>query len=208
MTGSLMPLAKIAPSPFLYVRHGQTDWNLEGRMQGGQDIPLNDTGRNQARRNGMVMKDLLSDLNMASDEFTFVCSPMIRARETMELLRKELGLDPECYQVDERLREITFGEVEGLTVPEMKIKRPEVIENRRNDKWGYVHPGGESYKMVSERINDWMSEQSEPMIIVAHGVVMRVLRGLLCGYAPAEIPDLETPQDQFLLWRDGAEAWV
>ncbi|SDQ81884.1 histidine phosphatase family protein [Pseudovibrio sp. Tun.PSC04-5.I4] len=208
MTVPTMPLAKITPTPLLYVRHGQTDWNLEGRMQGGQDIPLNDTGRNQARRNGMVMKDFLPDLSMSSDDFVFVCSPMIRARETMELLRTEMGLDPQDYKIDKRLREITFGEVEGMTVPEMKIKRPEVIQNRRQDKWGYVHPGGESYKMVSERIYEWMSEQQDPMIVVAHGVVMRVLRGLLCGYAPAEIPDLDTPQDQFLLWRDGSEAWI
>ncbi|MGH0000979.1 histidine phosphatase family protein [Pseudovibrio ascidiaceicola] len=208
MTGSLMPLAKTTPTPLLYVRHGQTDWNLEGRMQGGQDIPLNDTGRKQARRNGMVMKDFLPDLGKTADDFIFVSSPMIRARETMEILRKEMGLDPHDYKVDERLREITFGNVEGMTVPEMMVERPEVVRMRREDKWGYVHPEGESYKMVSDRIFEWMSEQKDPMIIVAHGVVMRVLRGLLCGYAPAEIPDLETPQDQFLLWRDGSEAWI
>lgn len=208
MPSATMPLAKTAPSPLLYVRHGQTDWNLEGRMQGGQEIPLNDTGRGQARRNGMVMKDFLPDLGMGSDDFQFICSPMIRARETMELLRTEMGLEPTTYHIDDRLREITFGEVEGLTIPEMKIKRPEVIESRRADKWGYVHPGGESYKMLSDRVEDWLSEQDKPIIVVAHGAVMRVLRGLLCGYAPAEIPDLDTPQDKFLLWRDGSEAWV
>lgn len=208
MTGSLMPLAKTMPTPLLYVRHGQTDWNLVGRMQGGQDIPLNETGRKQACRNGMVMRDFLIDLGKTSDDFVFVSSPMVRARETMEILRKEMGLVPEEYKVDERLREITFGEVEGMTVPEMKIDRPEVVRMRREDKWGYVHPGGESYKMVSERVAQWMAEQQDPMIIVAHGVVMRVLRGLLCGYAPAEVPDLDTPQDKFLLWRDGSEAWV
>ena len=203
-----MPLAKTMPSPLIYIRHGETDWNKEGRLQGGQDIDINQTGKTQAKRNGQHLAEFLKEIGKSADDFRFVASPLTRTRETMEIVRTQLGLDPKAYQTDDRLKEITFGILEGKTLPEVHEEFPNVLERRRQDKWGYVHPGGESYKMLSYRIAGWMADQREPMIVVAHGAVMRVLRGLLCGYPAAEVPDLDTPQDQFLFWQSGKERWV
>ena len=84
------------------IRHGETDWNAQSRYQGQADIPLNDKGRRQARRNGKALREFMPQLETAS----FVASPLIRTRETMELVRSELGLDPLGYSLDDRLREV------------------------------------------------------------------------------------------------------
>ena len=73
------------------VRHGQTDWNAEARFQGQMDIDLNDLGREQARQNGIKLGRLLGS---EISRFDFVASPMSRTRETMEVARAAVGLDP------------------------------------------------------------------------------------------------------------------
>lgn len=94
------------PVPTIYfIRHGQTDWNAEGRFQGQCDIPLNDTGRAQAGRNGRALATAIG----AADGFDFVSSPLQRASETMRILRRELGLDPTDFRTDARLVEINVG---------------------------------------------------------------------------------------------------
>ncbi|RYE75137.1 MAG: histidine phosphatase family protein, partial [Hyphomicrobiales bacterium] len=95
------------------IRHGQTDWNAEIRLQGQKDIPLNDTGRNQARGNGRALADILGTQAIA---FDYVASPLGRTRETMELLRGAMGLAPEAYRTDDRLKEVSFGDWEGFTL--------------------------------------------------------------------------------------------
>ncbi|MDD7911205.1 MULTISPECIES: histidine phosphatase family protein [Pseudovibrio] len=201
-------IARLAPTPIIFIRHGQTDWNAEGRMQGQQDIPLNDTGREQARRNGRELKGFLQREGLSHADFEIISSPMLRTRQTMDLVLEEMELEANAYALDDRLKEITFGAMEGKTIPEIKAVNPELAEARKADKWGFVPPEGESYKMLSYRIEGWLMSCSKPMIIVSHGGVMRVLRGLLLGYPTTEIPTLEVPQDQFLVWRDGKESWV
>ncbi|MEO1066982.1 MAG: histidine phosphatase family protein, partial [Pseudomonadota bacterium] len=88
------------PPLIYFIRHGQTDWNAEARFQGQQDIPLNDLGRDQARRNGTTLRDLIDPA-----DFDFVASPLSRTRDTMEIVRRAMGLDPMTYAMDERLRE-------------------------------------------------------------------------------------------------------
>ncbi len=85
------------------IRHGQTDWNAEGRLQGQKDIGLNDKGRAQARHNGATLRMLVGD---RVDQFDFVASPLSRTRETMQLARREMGLDPLAYRTDDRSRAI------------------------------------------------------------------------------------------------------
>src|SRR3990172_9980252 len=102
----------LKPGVTLYfVRHGETDWNLAKRYQGQRDIPLNATGRAQAARNGRV---LAQTLGADATTFDYVASPLARARETMEIVRRELALAPEEYRTDERLKEIHYGHWEGL----------------------------------------------------------------------------------------------
>ncbi len=102
----------MTPVPTLvFVRHGETDWNVEGRLQGQRDIPLNARGRGQAKRNGETIRELIPE----AATFDFISSPLSRTRETMEILRAAMGLDPAAYEVDSRLLEITFCDLDGFT---------------------------------------------------------------------------------------------
>src|SRR6187551_141397 len=105
------------PQPTIYyIRHGQTEWNALGRFQGSQDIPLNDLGREQAAHAGGILKDLLAQHARGADGLEFVSSPLGRARSTMEFVRTQLGLLPDDYTLDDRLREIGYGHWEGSTL--------------------------------------------------------------------------------------------
>jgi probable phosphoglycerate mutase len=195
--------AATAP-PLIFVRHGETDWNAEGRLQGQRDIPLNDRGRAQARRNGAAIAGALAD----GANFDFVASPLGRARETMEIVRTALGLDPSIYRLDDRLMEISYGEWEGLTGEELILRDPQAIAARDADKWEFVPPGGESYRLLSDRVARWLVTLDQPTLIVAHGGVGRVLRARVLGVDPfASLAGL-FPQDSAFQWRDGAESVI
>src|SRR5262245_42093583 len=102
------------PQPILYfVRHGETDWTRERRLQGQHDIPLNPLGRMQAQRCGALLKGLLAADGLTPPDYDYVSSPLGRARETMEIMRGVMGLDPSAYRTDARLMEMSFGRWEG-----------------------------------------------------------------------------------------------
>src|SRR5512140_2788576 len=108
------------PAPVIYyIRHGETAWNAQGRFQGSRDIPLNELGRSQAVAAGGILAGLLARNGHAASALPFVASPLGRARSTMELVRSALQLPHHDYAVDDRLREIGYGQWEGLTLPEM-----------------------------------------------------------------------------------------
>src|SRR6266571_9090665 len=123
-----------------YIRHCETGWNAEGRFQGSRDIPLNDLGRTQAVTSGGILADLLARNGRDSSSLPFVASPLGRARLTMELMRDTLNLPPDDYAVDDRLREIGYGQWEGLTLPEMELHDAATFASRNEDKWASRHP--------------------------------------------------------------------
>src|SRR6267378_1735838 len=116
-----------------YIRHGETDWNAEGRLQGGIDTPLNDLGRTQAADAGRILADLFARDSRAASSLAFVASPLQRARHTMDLVRHELKLPPGGYALDDRLREIGYGHWEGSTLVQMQASDPELFANRQID---------------------------------------------------------------------------
>ncbi|WP_186392084.1 MULTISPECIES: histidine phosphatase family protein [unclassified Pannonibacter] len=201
-TGTLRMKLQVS-TLLIFIRHGQTDWNAEGRMQGQKDIPLNDTGRSQARRNGKALASFLAHGGIDPAELRFIASPLGRTRETMDLMREAMGLPAGGYELEPRVKEITFGDWEGRTLEELAASDPELVAQRRSDKWGFVPPQGESYAMLSQRISGWLAEQTAPSVSVIHGGVIRVLRGLLEDLQPSEIPRLDVPQDVVYLWKDG-----
>lgn len=196
------------PDPLIHIRHGETDWNLARRLQGWRDIPLNDTGRAQARGNGLRLKALFERLGMGPESFEWVASPMARARETMEIIRGELGLDVGAYRVDDRLREISYGTLEGKTHEEIEAEAPELYEQLRSAKWTFLPPGGENYPNLVARVAATLAEIRGPGLVVAHGGVLRALLSLLAGGPTPEIADFAVPQDRLFLARDGQDEWV
>lgn len=181
--------------PLIFVRHGQTEWNRIGRLQGKKDIPLNDVGRRQAARNGRALAALLH-----GGDWRFHASPLSRARETMEIVLSEAGLAGRPIHDDPRLMEVAYGNWEGRTLPELAVEDPHAIAAREQDKWGFVPPEGESYAMLGERVAIWLAALDGPSVVAAHGGVMRVLMHLLAGLPPHDAPHLAAPQDRILVF--------
>jgi broad specificity phosphatase PhoE len=192
-----------------FIRHGETDWNAEGRMQGQQDIPLNARGHVQAASAGKTLRSLL-DVKPAAiaADFDFLASPLYRTRQTMEIVRHQLRLAPQPYALDDRLKEITFGRWEGLTWDEVEAKDPEMAAGRIADKWGFVPPGGESYAMVAERIRPLLKTLTGDTIIVSHGGIARVFMALIGGVDSSLAPNLDVWQGRVLVFQNGTCTWV
>jgi broad specificity phosphatase PhoE len=190
--------------PIVFVRHGETDWNAEARLQGHRDIPLNEKGRSQARRNGEAIAKQFAEI----ESFDYVASPLGRTRETMEIVRATLGLKPADYRLDDRLKEAFFGDWEGFTIGELSRSHPDKIAERKSDIWEFEPPGGESYRRVSERVGQWVASLERPTLAVAHGGVWRVLRVQLLNVDRFETAASPVPQDNAFFWQDGTETLV
>jgi probable phosphoglycerate mutase len=158
-----------------YIRHGETDWNAEQRLQGHRDMPLNARGRGQASHCGAILRDLLERDGRAAADCAYVSSPLGRARQTMEFVRAALDLDPQAYSCDDRLIEISFGDWEGLTLPEIAARNADALAVRERDKWGFIPPGGESYRDVTARVAAWYATVTQDTVVTAHGGVARAL---------------------------------
>jgi probable phosphoglycerate mutase len=193
----------VAIPTIYFVRHGETDWNVEARLQGQRDVPLNDFGRVQAEEAGARLRGLV----LRYEKLDYVASPLGRTRETMERLRETIGLAPPTYRLDERLKELTFGAWEGLTWKEIRDRDPEGARAREADKWGFVPPGGESYAMLAERVRPFLDELTRESVLVSHGGVGRVLLALLGHVTPDEAPRLDIWQGRVLVLQDGRYAW-
>ncbi len=186
------------PPLLIYVvRHGQTDWNAERRLQGQKDIPLNAIGREQAWQNGLDMAEILK---VEAIHFDFVASPLGRTRATMEIMRDAMGLPPKDYRTDERLVEVSFGDWEGSTIKELKATARERVVERNLNKWDFIPPGddAESYEIMSWRVASWLNAVEVPTVCVTHGGVIRSLFRTIANRPKAEAAEGEIPQDRIL----------
>jgi probable phosphoglycerate mutase len=177
-----------------YLRHGETDWNVGGRLQGRRDIPLNARGRGQAAHCGVILRDLFARDGRDPNALGYVSSPLGRATETMELARAELGQPAQGYGLDERLAELSFGDWEGFTVKQLHERDPVHISQREHDKWHFVPPGGESYRMVSARMAAWYDSLTRDTVATAHGGTARGLMAYLGIAKPAAAPLVDIAQ--------------
>jgi broad specificity phosphatase PhoE len=183
------------PVPTIYyLRHGETDWNKAGRLQGTLDIPLNARGCEQAVHAGRVLGELIARDGHSLDTLPFVSSPLSRARMTMELARAELQLPPADYHLDDRLREIGYGSWEGHTLAESEALDPGIYARRLLDKWTVGGPGGESYVDTQRRMQAWYDELRTDTVAVAHGGTARALMVALGFETPQSAVDLYIEQ--------------
>jgi probable phosphoglycerate mutase len=166
-------------------RHGETSWNREGRWQGHTDIALNDTGLDQARALGELLR--------GRDIGRIHSSDLQRARQTAEAAAAILGV-PEVV-IDEALRERSFGIFEGLTRLECQQRHPDLWTSYRSDP-RHVPPGAESQEALAERMHAAVGraiarrhdEDDAPVLVVSHGGSIRALLARATGTMP---PPLE-----------------
>jgi probable phosphoglycerate mutase len=193
----------------IFVRHGETAYNAENRLQGQRDIPLAGRGRDQARAVGQTLRARMGDeIDRLEASDAFVASPLLRTRETMEIARAAMGLPPPRYRLDAALKELTFGDWEGLTWREVKTRDPQGVAARRADKWDFVPPNGESYAMLTKRLRPWLAAQTADAFVVSHGGVARAFMTLLAGVPGALAADAPIVQGRAIVFEKGTYGWV
>jgi probable phosphoglycerate mutase len=186
-----------------YVRHGETDFNSQGRLQGRRDTVLNTHGRRQAAECGVLLGDLFVRDHRRAQDFKYVSSPLKRARETMEIVRAMLGLEAHNYEVDARLIEIAYGEWEGLTLHEIETRNASVLSARERDKWDFAPPGGESYRELADRIGNWYRPLTVDTVVAAHGGGVRALMAILNIVPEEQATHAQIEQGVVYVFADG-----
>lgn len=192
--------------PVIYfIRHGETDWNVERRMQGQLEVPINANGKMQAARNGRVLRDLIGD----GAGFDFVSSPQLRTRMTMEIIRAEMGLDPAGYRTDDRLKEINKGAWQSFLWLEIAERFPAEVISYDRDRWNATPPGegAESFAALHARVCAWLTAVERNTVVVSHGGPMRCIRRHLLELGDEETQTLRVPQDQVLCIRGRELSW-
>ncbi|MCC5871989.1 MAG: histidine phosphatase family protein [Gammaproteobacteria bacterium] len=158
----------------IFIRHGETEWNVSGRLQGRADSPLTDVGRRQVRAHLSWLLELRPEL--------IVTSPLGRTQATAKILADALGLEVE---IDPRLAERSMGRFEGFTLDEVTATDPEESDRRIQDPWGYRAPLGENYDDMVERVTPLVDRlvdhPARRIVVVSHGTLVRVLLGCLLG---------------------------
>lgn len=168
----------------ILVRHGETDWNLEGRYQGQSDVPMNDRGRRQSA-------DLVPDLKAYQPSIIY-SSDLKRAGETAGILSQELGV-PVIF--DPRLREVHLGSWEGMLFPEIQARYSELLVLRRQNPDSVGAPGGETLTQVRMRVLAAIEEiksrhQNECVAVISHGLPLAILQAWHHGRSISEVWDL------------------
>ena len=143
------------------VRHGETEWNAIDKVLGRTDISLNDRGKEQAMEAARSLKDAKIDV--------FLCSPMLRTRQTADAISNETGVS---YEIDERLIEQNFGKFEG-------VERSNEEYQAAKREYFVRYPGGESYFDMAARVFPLIKElEGKNALVVTHGGICRII----CSY--------------------------
>ncbi|WP_395662132.1 histidine phosphatase family protein [Aestuariivirga sp.] len=186
--------------PIYFVRHGETDWNVQGLIQGWTDIPLNPKGHTQAS----AVARALTAVPGFSPDFAFVVSPLQRARQTMGYIAEALALEPPQIAIEPAVTELGFGVWEGK--PFWELKASPVYPAHPEDRYAWRPVNGESYEDGHIRINQWLDTLDRPTVVVAHGAIGRCLIAELAGLPRRDLVELEMRQGFYCkLWNGTAE---
>ena len=159
------------PTRLIIIRHGETEWNLEGRIQGHMDSPLTESGRAQAEAIAGRLQTVEVNALYSSD--------LGRAYTTAQFVSHKTGQN---ILTDKRLRELHLGKFEGLTEEEVQKRFPEEYVYLKNAEPSYIYPGGESKEQFSLRVITCLEElmgkhQGEQIVVITHGgALSRLIR--------------------------------
>ncbi len=186
------------------VRHGETEFNREKRLQGQMESGLTDLGRRQA----LAMANLLFALidPQPPVQWRIISSPLGRTQATAAIIAEKLGLPVE---IDKRLIEMSVGEWQGQLRDDLHLAHPELSASK---DWIFKAPRGETFEDVERRVKEWLTEQAQTpgknVIAVSHGMTGRLLRGAYAGLSRSDTLDQDAPQDAIYQLHDGQLARI
>ncbi|WP_157967800.1 histidine phosphatase family protein [Cohaesibacter intestini] len=182
----------------VFMRHGETEWNLAGRAQGHLNSPLTAKGQAQAQRLGEILKREL----ITPEGYTQMVSPIGRTLETSANIKKHFPFDPTPIDL---LKEIDLGKLSGLNRAEMEEQFPDHMAGKPDYDWYFGAPDGETMDDMRKRATQWLDSLIGPTIAVAHGQIGKVIRGVYLGLSDEQILRLQEPQGVVHLLDHGTE---
>ncbi len=173
---------------FIFTRHGPTDWNNEGRIQGHTEVPINEDELDKIKAFAKKIKDQGVDI--------IISSPLMRAKQTAAIIADELKM---ATIVDDMLIERDYGKFEGETVKEIKKEDPDYYK----DKLSYTIPGAETYELLTKRMSHWLNNthtkyKGKKILVIGHMSVTRALYGLLENASHEQMTNFIPPFGQTL----------
>ncbi|EGQ8961824.1 TPA: histidine phosphatase family protein [Vibrio parahaemolyticus] len=179
------------------LRHGETEFNADKKLQGHCNSSLTSKGSDQARRVGTTLKQYVENR-----PFRVYSSTLGRALQTSQIVCEELNYSYENLNKEPRLKEFSLGEWEQRTIPSLEQEIPNLLA--QND-WYLQAPNCETYESVRERLSSWLIDvaHDEDIVVVSHGLTGIVLRGLLLGMDYTQVWQQDLPQDAFFIIEDG-----
>ncbi|HCG7086885.1 histidine phosphatase family protein [Vibrio parahaemolyticus] len=179
------------------LRHGETEFNADKKLQGHCNSSLTSKGSDQARRVGTTLKQYVENRPLR-----VYSSTLGRALQTSQIVCEELNYSYENLNKEPRLKEFSLGEWEQRTIPSLEQEIPNLLA--QND-WYLQAPNCETYESVRERLSSWLSDvaHDEDIVVVSHGLTGIVLRGLLLGMDYTQVWQQDLPQDAFFIIEDG-----
>ena len=184
------------------IRHGETEFNVEGKFQGQSNSPLTENGKDQIYQVArMVKMELGDDIH----NWEIISSPLGRAMDSTKILCETLAYDLTKVQTDERLAEVSVGDWAGLYIEDIKAQWPRLLEGTNHYNWYFNSLGGERYADVEGRVKAFLEsvKDKEKLIVVAHGVTSRIIRGLYQNLDKDEALSLEVAHETFFKLADG-----
>ena len=168
-----------------FLRHGETEWNAAGRVQGQLESDLTARGRVQAQDQAAIMTPILTAFRPPC-----LVSPLRRAQNTAQI-----ALQGQGFVTDPRLAEVQAGAFQGLTRAEISARYPEVPALAMSNLDLFCSaPKGEGYAALHGRVLSVLQSLEVPTVLVAHGLWGQVLRGIICGLDYAEMAELPNEQ--------------
>lgn len=185
----------MAYPPLLILRHGETEWNRAGRMQGEADSPLTPLGTAQAAAQGRLLETFdITGWDLWS-------SPQGRARQTAEIALTSL----DALALDARLAEVTLGQWSGVSRTEIARQAPHLFELDDSLIWYDHAPGGEGLDTLYARTGAFLAERTTPSVIFTHGITSRMLRCHALGLEPGAFGELPGGQGVIYHLEDGVQ---
>ena len=183
---------------YCFLRHGETAYNYAGVLHGQLDSELTELGKRQAVNQGKALKKL----RLPSDTLIY-SSPLGRAVATAEIIKTHCHF---AIQTDINLSEVMMGEWQGKTWNEIALILPENFsKNMTKFELSMMAPMGETFKDLQHRAKNFLLKVSTPAIIIAHGVILNILRAEICNLSFSEMAHLSHKQGEVFLIKNGKE---
>ena len=178
----------------MLIRHGESEWNRLGRIQGQTDTPLTGLGVEQAQRVALLLQQKLDAGNIRIHS-----SPMQRARQTASIIAETMAYPVTEIRVDERLNDFHVGDIAGTHGWEkVAVSHPQLAYLRLNDPLSFHPPGGESGTEFRDRLAGFANQSGDDHLIhlvVSHGVVNKFIRAIRRDLSGADIIALGEAQE-------------